>query len=267
MFIYCFIYSHFHDLLFPILDFKSGSRWVKFRLDRNSSFLKNLYKISELSLSNILHKGLTSSQTKDWCARLLSVLANYTWLIKVKFVSPLDLVSSFDQTFIGAINYFLENLVQDDEGFIPDAMEIDGEEFSIKNIGSDNVLTPAEKLQWITQKIQVIKCLIEFAVVLLKETDPNNSGPIWNSNIFEKQFYKLLGNCLLRPNSIGLNQLSDDTIKRNLLIKQSGTLFELFKEFSVNNETQLKQLAQELAEIALSDEVNLLNIELDNSGM
>ncbi|CAG8489558.1 14379_t:CDS:10 [Funneliformis mosseae] len=246
-------------------DFKSGFRWVKFRLDRNPSFLKNLFKTSELSLSNILHKGLTSPQIKDWCARLLSVLANYTWLINVRFVSPLDLVSSFDQTFREAINYFLENFVKDREDFVNDAMEIDDEDNSVKNIESDSVLTPAEKLEWLTQKIQVIKCLIEFTIVLLKETDPSNLRPIWNSNIFEKKFYKLLGNCILRPNSIGLNQLSDDMIKQKLLIKQSGTLFELFKKLSVGNDPQLKQLAQELAEIAFSDKVNLLCIELDKS--
>ncbi|CAI2170936.1 4833_t:CDS:10 [Funneliformis geosporum] len=255
----------FYEFVKFLPDFKSGFRWVKFRIDRNPSFLKILYKTSELSLSNILHKGLVSPQIKDWCARLLSVLANYTWLINVRFVSPLDLVSTFDQTFKEAVDYFLENFVKDSEDFVTDAMDIDDEEYSVKNIDSDSVLTPAEKLEWLTQKIQVIKCLIEFTIILLKETDPNNLRPIWNSNLFEKKFYKLLGNCLLRPNSIGLNQLSDDIIKQKLLIKQSGTLFELFKKLSAGNETQLKQLAKELAEIAFSDKVNLLSIELDKS--
>src|SRR5436305_12202272 len=96
------------------LDFKTGFRWVKARLDRNSTFLESLYKDSELSSSNILHKGLASQQAKDWCLRLLSVLANYKWLIKEKFVSPLNLITSSGTMFREAINYFLENLIQDD---------------------------------------------------------------------------------------------------------------------------------------------------------
>ncbi|GES81504.1 DNA-dependent protein kinase catalytic subunit [Rhizophagus clarus] len=243
-------------------DFKTGFRWVKARLDRNLMFLENLYKTSELNPSNLLHKSLAARQTKEWCSQLLSVLANYKWLIKEKFVSPLDLVTSSDAMLSRAIIYFLENLVQNDiECFVPDAMDIDGEEY---HIGSENVLTPAERLQWLTRKIQIIEHLIGFIIVLLKETDPNNLEPLWNSNIIGKQFYKLLGNCLLCPNIIGLDKLSDNVIKQKL-IKHVETLFTLFKELSINNETQLRQLAQELAEIAFSNEVDLLNIELDKS--
>lgn len=212
----------------------------------------------------MLHKSLTAQQTKDWCSQLLSVLANYKWLIKEKFVSPLDLVTSSDTMLSKAIIYFLENLVQNDiECFVPDAMDIDVEEYPT---GSENVLTPAERLQWLTRKIQIIEHLIGFIIVLFKETDPNNLEPLWNSNIIGKQFYELLGNCLLHPNIIGLDQFPDNIIKQKL-IKHMETLFTLFKKLSINNETQLKQLAQELAEIAFSDEVDLLNIELDKSGI
>ncbi|RGB41839.1 hypothetical protein C1646_738849 [Rhizophagus diaphanus] len=243
-------------------DFKTGFRWVKARLDRNSTFLENLYKTSELYPSNLLHKSLAAQQTKDWCSQLLSVLANYKWLTKEKFVSPLDLITSSDTMLSKAIIYFLENLVQNDvERFVPDAMDIDEEEHLM---GSGNVLTPAERLQWLTRKIQIIEHLIGFIIVLFKETDPNNLAPLWNSNIIGKRFYKLLGNCLLHPNIIGLDQFPDNIIKQKL-IKHVETLFTLFKELSINNETQLKQLAQELAEIAFSDEVDLLNIELDKS--
>lgn len=210
----------------------------------------------------MLHKSLAAQQTKDWCLQLLSVLANYKWLTKEKFVSPLDLITSSDTMLSKAIIYFLENLVQNDvERFVPDAMDID-EEYPM---GSGNVLTPAERLQWLTRKIQIIEHLIGFIIVLFKETDPNNLAPLWNSNIIGKRFYKLLGNCLLHPNIIGLDQFPDNIIKQKL-IKHVGTLFTLFKELSINNETQLKQLAQELAEIAFFDEVDLLNIELDKSG-
>jgi hypothetical protein len=229
--------------------------------------LESLYKNSELSPLNILHKGLASQQIKDWCSRLLSVLANYKWLIEEKFVSPLNLVTSSGTMLREAIDYFLENLIQNDiECFTLDAMEIDEEEYFIKNMRSENVLTPAERLQWLTLKIQIIEHLIEFSIVLFKEMDQNDLGSLWNSNIFGRQFYKLLGNCLLYPNIIGLNQLPDNIVKQKL-IKQIETLFKLFKESSVNNETQLKQLAQEIAEIAFSDEVDLLNIELDKSGI
>jgi hypothetical protein len=179
-------------------------------------------------------------------------------------VSPLDLVTSSDTMLSKAIIYFLENLVQNDvEYFVSDAMDIDEEEYSMK---SENVLTPAVRLQWLTRKIEIIEHLIGFIIVLFKETDPNNLVPLWNSNMIGKTFYKLLGNCLLRPNIIGLDQLPDNMIKQKL-IKHVETLFTLLKELSINNETQLKQLAQELAEIAFSDEVDLLNIELDKSGI
>ena len=167
--------------------------------------------------------------------------------------------------FRKAINHFLENMVQNDvECPTLDAMEVDEGEYSIKNVGSENILTPAEKLQWLTRKIQIIEHLIGYTIVLFKETEQNSLETLWNSNInFGKQFYKLLGNCLLHPNIIGLDQLPDNIIKQKL-VKQVETLLKLFKELSVNNGTQL---AQDLAEIAFSDEVDLLNIELDKSGI
>ncbi|CAG8447868.1 11173_t:CDS:10, partial [Dentiscutata heterogama] len=255
----------FSEFVALLPEHKSGSRWVSYELTKDPSFLKNLYKISILSQLPSQHHNVISSKTKGWCLRFLCILENYTWLIKEKFVAPLALIKNESTIFRKAIDYFLDRMVLNvDSSYSHEMMDVD-DESSFSSISSENILTPGERLQWLNREAQMIDRLIDFAIVILENANDNDIQSIWNTNIFGNPFFKTIAKSLFYFESLGLDLLYSGGNERDKFTKKLEHLLTLWKKRSKSGDSQRDQMVKEIADIAFSDEIDLLSIEIEKS--
>ncbi|CAG8447301.1 28743_t:CDS:10, partial [Dentiscutata erythropus] len=256
------LFSEFVTLL-P--EHKSGSRWVSYELTKDPSFLKNLYKISILSQLPSQQHNVISSKAKGWCLRFLCILENYTWLIKEKFVTPLILIKNESTNFQKAIDYLLDKMVLNvDSNYSHEMMDVD-DESSFSSISSENILTPGERLQWLNREAQMIDRLIDFSIVILENANDNDIKSIWNTNIFGNPFFKTIAKSLFYFESLGLDLLYSGGNERDKFTKKLEHLLTLWKKRSKSGDSQRDQMVKEIADIAFSDEIDLLSIEIEKS--
>ncbi|CAG8524807.1 39645_t:CDS:10, partial [Gigaspora margarita] len=256
------LFSEFVSLL-P--EHKSGSRWISCELSKDQSFLENLYKISTLSKLPSQHHSVISSKTKGWCLRFLCILENYTWLIKEKFVTPLVLIKNGSSIFRQAIDYFLDRMVLNiDFNYSHDMMEVDNES-SFSSISSENILTPGERLQWLNREAQMIDRLIDFAIVILENANDKDIQNIWDTNIFGNSFFKTIAKSLFYFETLGLDLLYNGGNERDKFVKKLEHLLTLWKNRSNSGDFHRDQMVKEIADIAFSNDIDLLNIEIEKS--
>ncbi|CAG8455683.1 16904_t:CDS:10, partial [Cetraspora pellucida] len=256
----------FSEFVVLLTDFKSGSRWVSYELSKDPLFLANLYKTATLSSLPSQHHSVTSPKTKGWCLRFLCVLENYTWLIREKFVTPLVLIENERSIFQQAIDYFLEKMVLNvDSSHSNDIMDVDNENSFSSSINSENILTPGERLQWLNREARMIDRLIDFVIAILEYTNNNDIQNVWNTNIFSNPFFKTIARSLFYFESLGLNLLYSGGNERDKFTEKLENLLTLWKKRSSPDDIQRTQMFKEIADIAFSDDVDLLCIEIEKS--
>ncbi|CAG8572313.1 13750_t:CDS:10, partial [Acaulospora morrowiae] len=237
-------------------DFRNGSRWIMDKVSRQPLFLSDLYKTSALS-SFDQERSRNQHHTKEWCGRFLSVLENYTWLIREKFVTPEVLMRNETSNFLEAINYFLDKMVLvADLRPILDVMEIDHHQSSSVVVDPEKIMTPAERSRWINLRAKMINRFIDFVIAHL-EVSVDNDFDVWGAAIYNVLFFKTLARCLFYS-----EKLMPDGNTYKDFSKKLCTLLRLIKHIGG---PQLNQCFREIADVAFSADVDLLNIEFDKS--
>ncbi|RHZ54176.1 hypothetical protein Glove_429g28 [Diversispora epigaea] len=255
----------FTEFVVHIPDFKNGSNWVTAKISSQPSFLLDLYKTSFLSLSFDQNKGINFSQNKEWCARFLSFLENYTWIIKEKFVSPEILIQKEMFTLRDSINIFLNKMVLSiDLDHSLDILEFDDQSSNLI-VDSEKFLTPAERSQLTKCRVKMTNIFIDFIIALL-EAEINDNLNVRNTSIFSDLFFKALARWLFFAEKLELGSLINnngnayDGFSRKLY-----NLLSLFKRISHSDSLQFKNCIREISMVAFSKNADLLNIELESS--
>ncbi|CAG8753555.1 5373_t:CDS:2 [Gigaspora margarita] len=125
-----------------------------------------------------------------------------------------------------------------DSSYSHDMMEVDNES-SLSSINSENILTPGERLQWLNREAQMIDRLIDFAIT-----------------IAQSLFYF---------ETLGLDLLYSGGNERDKFAKKLELLLTLWENRSNSGDFHRDQMVKEIADIAFSNEIDLLNIEIKKS--
>ncbi|CAG8511510.1 8195_t:CDS:10 [Diversispora eburnea] len=246
--------------------FKNGLNWVNAKISSQPSFLLDLYKTSALSLSFDQNKGINFSQNKEWCARFLSFLENYTWIIKEKFISPEVLMQKEMFTFRDSINIFINKMVLSiDLDLSLNILEFDDQSSNLI-VDSEEFLTPAERSQLTKCRIKMTNSFIDFIIALL-EAAINDNLNVQNSSIFNDLFFKALARWLFFAEKLELGSLINNNNENSYdgFSRKLYTLLSLFKQISHSDSLQFNNCIQEISMVAFSKNVDLLNIELESS--
>ncbi|CAG8461030.1 2617_t:CDS:10, partial [Racocetra fulgida] len=208
-----------------------------------------------------LDKADLSSLVKWLFNETCKLERDYANMCRELFSEFVVLLTVFQQ----AIDYFLERMVLNvDSSHSHDIMDVDDESSFSSFISSENILTPGERLQWLNREARMIDRLIDFVIAILEYTNNNDMQNVWNTNIFSNPFFKTMARSLFYFESLGLNLLYSGGNERDKFTKKLENLLALWKKRSNPDDTQLTQMIKEIADIAFSNDVDLLCIEIEN---
>ncbi|KAF0420910.1 DNA-dependent protein kinase catalytic subunit [Gigaspora margarita] len=143
-------------------------------------------------------------------------------------------------------------------------MEADNES-SFSSINSENILTPGERLQWLNREAQMIDRLIDFAIVILENANDKDIQNIWDTNIFGNSFFKTIARSLFYFETLGLDLLYSGGNERDKFAKKLEHLLTLWENRLNSEDFHRDQMVKEIADFAFSNEIDLLNIEIEKS--
>nr|CAG8448912.1 4810_t:CDS:10 [Entrophospora candida] len=258
----------FCDFVVLLPDYQSGHRWISNKIASDPFYLKNLYQ-SRFTVPHLdFESNLILQNSKEWCLQFLSILENYTWLINKQLVDSETLINSSSSLFIDSLIYFIEKIVLsiDNDGIKTDRMDIDIiDDIEEYDALSEFILTPTDKLQWVALKAYCIESLINFSTNLLKNPTPSTIKIILDSKIYSTSFFKMIANCLFDYNSLELEYSSIHKIDHNSFLNKLEILLKLCKDTFSNYQYHLDEMTQAIAEVAFSDNFNLLCIDVKKS--
>ncbi|CAJ0839827.1 30_t:CDS:10, partial [Entrophospora sp. SA101] len=258
----------FCDFVVLLPDYQSGHRWISNKIASDPFYLKNLYQ-SRFTVPHLdFESNLILQNSKEWCLQFLSILENYTWLINKQLVDSETLINSSSSLFIDSLIYFIEKIVLsiDNDGIKTDRMDIDiTDDIEEYDALSEFILTPTDKIQWVALKAYCIESLINFSTNLLKNPTPSTIKIILDSKIYSTSFFKMIANCLFDYNSLELEYSSIHKIDHNSFLNKLEILLKLCKDTFSNHQYHLDEMTQAIAEVAFSDNFNLLCIDVKKS--
>lgn len=197
--------------------------------------LSNFKLLTDLDQNQSSH--LVSVQT--WLAMLTAPLDCYSWVFGERLLTPLSLFSSNKSCIWSSLNYFIENIMNNDLSTLIKQVYQNGEPSSFV------VCSPSEIDDYNRAKCTAIIRLCDFLCTMMANYPAESVKCIQESQIWTDSLFTCIVNMCLDPQLVGFN-LNDLDVYTNLPIKTRAFLKLFTQHMPANLQSKLKKVCRKI---------------------